>query len=132
MYLSDVVKSRPAGGGPRTAVEGEYWLGRGRYTANFVMFDGAGDVCRKEWQIDARLNFGGSKFGPILPPRTVADGFSTALIPASGAKRIRRLTILLHAASLLQNQTSLLDLDRAMLLDSIVALMEEARAQSVQ
>ena len=132
VYLSDVVQF-PRGGNSQheATVEGSYWLGAGRYAVQFLMFDERGDVCRKQWQVDARLNSGVRNFKPILAQGTVA-GNSLSEIPAPAAKPAGRLTILLHAASLLQKQTSLGDLDKAMFLDAMIALMEEMPAASVR
>lgn len=126
VYLSDVAQF-PEGGviGQESKIEGSYWLGEGRYAVKFLMFDSRGDVCRKDWQIDARQNSGVSKFKPILAPGTVGGSLGTGGVRTAGAKPIDRLTILLHAASVLQRQTLLGPLDKTMLLDGIVALMQE-------
>ncbi len=131
VYLSDIVQF-PNGGGRESTVEGSYWLGEGRYAVKFLIFDSRGDVCRQDWQIDARLSSGVSKFKPILAPGTVGGSLGTEGLLALGAKPVDRLTILLHAASVLQRQTLLRPLDKMMLLDGIVALMEELPAHSVR
>ncbi len=124
----------PEGGvsGQESKIERSYWLGAGRYAVKFLMFDGLGDVCRKDWQIDARLNAGVSTFKPLLAPGNGGGSAGTAGVLALGAKPVDRLTILLHAASVLQRQTLLRPLDKMMLLDGIVALMEELPAHSVR
>ncbi len=132
VYLSDVVQFPNSGVGQESTIEGFYWLGEGRYAVKFLMFDSGGDVCREDWQIDARLNAGVSRFKPILAPGTVAGYLGTEGFPASGAKPVERLTILLHAASVLQRQTLVGPLAKAMLLDGLVALMEELPARSVR
>ncbi len=133
VYLSDVAQFSEGGvSGLESKVEGSYWLGDGRYAVKFLMFDNRGDLCRKDWQIDARLNSGVSKFKPMLAPGTVGGSVGTAGIPASGDKPIDRLTIVLHAASVLQRQTLLSPLDKMMLLDGVVAVMEELPARSVR
>jgi hypothetical protein len=133
VYLSDVAQF-PGGGvsGQESKIEGSYWLGEGRYSATFLMFDSGGDVCRKDWQIDARLTSGVSEFKAILAPGTVGGSLGPNGGLALGAKPIDRLTILLHASSVLQRQTLLGPLDKAMLLDGMVALMEELPARSVR
>ncbi len=105
VYLSNVA-------GQESKIEGSYWLDKGRYAVQLLMFNGHGDVCRKDWQIDARMS------SPV--------GAKVA------AKPIDHLTILLHGASVLQKQTLLGPLDKAMLLDGVVALMEELPARSVR
>ncbi len=133
VYLSDIVQFPPGGNSEHEAqLEGSYWLGKGLYSVKFLMFNDRGDVCRQEWQIDARLNSGVSNFKPVLPPGTVSGNSLKESIPPAAAKPVGRLTILLHAASLLQKETSLLDLDKAMFLDAMVALLEEMPARSVR
>lgn len=57
MYLSDVVRLPPV---PKTKLmatsSGSYWLGEGRYTVKWLLFDNGGRVCRKEWQVEAQLS----------------------------------------------------------------------------
>jgi hypothetical protein len=130
VYLSDVVQFPDSGQEPK--IQGSYWLGEGLYAVKFLMFDNRGDVCRKEWQIDARRSSGVSKFQPMLAPGTVGGSLGAGDLRAARAKPAGRLTILLHAASLLQRQTLLGKLDKAMLLDGLVALMEELPAHSVR
>jgi hypothetical protein len=128
-YLAEVMSLTAGDGVP--PIEGSFWLGKGRYTVDFLMFDAFGDVCRRQWQIDGRLNFPATNFKPTLAPGAVADNFPEIKLPGT-ARRIGRLTILLHAASLLQNQTTLLERDRALLLDATAALMQETAARSVR
>jgi len=129
VYLSQVVQLA-AEKEPR--IEGSYWLGEGRYAVEFLMFDGRGDVCRKDWQIDARLNSGVSGFQPILSAGEVGGTRGTGEGNPAATRSVGRLTILLHAASVLQMQTLLGNLDKAMLLDGLVALMKELPAGSVR
>jgi hypothetical protein len=135
VYLSDVVQF-PRGGDNNQAAEigGSFWLGEGRYAVKWMIFDGQGDACRREWQIDARVNVSERKVNPPMAPGTVAGLAGRATGPAAGPKpgAVGHLTILLHAASLLQKQTLLNALDKTMLLDAIVALTEETGARSVR
>jgi hypothetical protein len=49
VYLSDVVQLPREGDSNHEAeVTGSYWLGTGRYSVKFLMFDDRGDACRKE------------------------------------------------------------------------------------
>ncbi|HEX3875387.1 MAG TPA: hypothetical protein VHW24_00265 [Bryobacteraceae bacterium] len=133
VYLSEVVKFSVADlSTPAATIEGSYSLGEGRYDATFLMFNSRGDVCRKDWQIDARLNSEVSKLKPLLAPGEVGSSQGPALARAVGSKPGLRVTILLHAASVLQGQTLLTNLDKTMLLDGVVALMQELPASSVR
>ncbi len=120
------------GGSPALEIAGSYWLGEGRYAVNFLMFDTQGNVCRKDWQIDARIDPGTHKLPMILPAGAIDD--KGGLVPAStlAPAKIDRLTILLHAASARQLQTVLSKFDKAMLLDGVVALIKELPARSVR
>ncbi len=133
VYLSDVVQL-PAGGmsGWAGDFDGSFWLGEGRYAVKWLMFDGDGDVCRKEWPIDARLKSKERRVHPLLPPNTVA-GVSWGGIQAAGSTpRAGRLTILLHAASLRQGKSVVGTPAEGLLLDALLALMEEMPAGQVR
>lgn len=132
VYLADVVHSPGDGMSQELEIEGVYSLGVGRYAVTFLMFDSRGEVCRKDWQIDARLSSGVSKFKPSLAPGTVEGSLGSDGVRAPGAKSIGHVTILLHAASVLQSQTLLGPLDKTMLLDGTIALMEELPVHSVR
>jgi hypothetical protein len=132
VYLSDTVQLPPGGSSQlEAAVEGSYWLGEGRYAVKFLMVDGRGDGCRAKWQIDARLNPGVHDLKPVLARGTVASSWNIEA-PRQRGKPIGRLTILLHAASLQQTQTLLSAMDKSMLLDAVVALMDEVPAGPVR
>jgi hypothetical protein len=133
VYLSDVVQFPPGGNSSVEAtVEGSYWLGEGIYSVRFLMLDARGDVCRKEWRIDARLDSGVRHLHSILAPGTVGGSPGAGVAGAAGSRPAGQVTILLHAASVLQMQTILSKLDTAMLLDSLVALMEEMPVRAVR
>jgi hypothetical protein len=117
---------------PEPEITGSYWLGEGRYAVKFLMFDAHGDVCRKDWQIDARLDPGTNKLKMILPAGTVGGRAGTAPVSTTASPQLNRVTILLHAASARQLQTVLSKLDKAMLLDGLVAFTEELPARSVR
>jgi hypothetical protein len=132
VYLSDAVRFSPLGNQePAAIAQGSYWLGEGRYSVDFLMTDVAGDACRSQWQIDARLNPAARNFKAMLAPGTVAGSWAAGVAPQA-AKPLDRITILLHAASLAQLQTAIGTLAQAMLLDGTVALMDEMPARSVR
>lgn len=129
VYLSQVVQP-PVNEDPK--IEGSYWLGKGRYDAELLLFDSRGDVCRKKWEIDARLPLDVTEFKPMLADGVVGGSPGTGGTGAAPTRSLDRLTILLHAASVLQRQTVLGPLAKAMLMDGLVALMEELPAGSVR
>jgi len=139
VYLVDVVQLLPV---PATesAVEagGSYLLGEGRYTASLVLLDDHGGVCRKDWQIDARLGRRGRNIQLEMPPGAVAE---PSLGGPTHADRTRnrmppiRLTVLLDAAPQASSQGSKAVLspnDRAVLLGMVSALLERVPAISVR
>jgi hypothetical protein len=129
VYLSQVVQSSID---HEPKVEGSYWLGEGRYAVELLVFDSRGDVCRKDWGIDAHMSPAAAGFKPILAAGEIGGSRETARTTRTSTKSLARVTILLHAASILQNQTLLNKLDKAMLLDGLVALMEELPSGSVR
>jgi len=140
VYLSDVVqlpegaKRTPAQAeGPiRAEVSGAFWVGEGRYAVKWLMFDRSGDVCRKEWQIDARLRAGERTVNPLLAPDTVAGVRWAGGARAEGsAPGIGRLTILLDAASMQQGK-AMGTAGKGVLLDALLALVDEMPARGVR
>ncbi|HTX39458.1 MAG TPA: hypothetical protein VME43_30780 [Bryobacteraceae bacterium] len=133
VYLSDVVRL-PAGGisGWAGDFSGSFWLGEGRYAVKWLMFDGDGDVCRKEWSIEARLKSQERRIHPLLPPNTVAGVAWGGVQAAGSTPHAGRLTILLHAASLRQGKSVLGTPAEGLLLDALLALMEEMPAGRVR
>ncbi len=140
VYLSDVVQF-PArsnaqdaeSGGFKASLSGAFWLGEGRYRVKWLAFDGDGDVCRKEWQIDASLKSNERKIGPLMAPNTVAAVSAGVEVRPPGDKpALGRLTILLHAASLQQGENVVGPIAKGLLLDALIALMDQMPAGSVR
>jgi len=132
VYLSDRVRFSAGGNQePAAIARGSYWLGEGRYSVEFLMADGGGDACRSKWQIDARLKPAAHNFRPMLAPGTASGSWATEA-PAQAAKPLDRMTILLHAASLMQLQTLIGTMAQEMLLDGTAALIGEMPARSVR
>jgi hypothetical protein len=134
VYLSDVLQS-PSFVGPDNAafLDGSYWLGEGRYSVKWLMFDANGNFCREDWRIHARLKSSERAVSPVLPPHAVAAASWNGIArPPGQISQLKRLTILLHAAPLLQSQTLLTQPSKGFLLDALLALMEVMPADSVR
>jgi len=132
VYLSEVLPfAVQANNGREGEVRGFFWLGEGRYAVKWMMFDGAGDVCRKQWEVDARLTGAERKVQALMPPNTV-QGVSWSAGRRGGAPVVGRLTILLHAASLEQGKAEPGMQSKGALLDALSALMAEIPARSVR
>ena len=130
VYLSDVVQlpSAPPGGGRdnEAEVNGFFWLGEGRYDVKLLLFDGSGNTCRKEWQIDAHLSADERTAAPVFAPGTV-EGISWSGARATAPKPgVGRLTVLLDVVA--ESRTS----DQILVIDGLAALMDQLPARSVR
>ena len=113
---------------------GAWLLGEGRYHVSWKMVDDSGRVCRKEWNIDARLGRGERQVKMAIPPGTVAD------ISMRGAPRVHtiddarpiRLTVFLHAAPISPRRTHMGPRDRMMLLGTLSAVLERVPVRSMR
>ncbi|MBV8844364.1 MAG: hypothetical protein JO307_16275 [Bryobacterales bacterium] len=80
---------------------GAFWLGEGRYKVKWLLQDDLGRVCRKEWNIEARLGHNDRKIKLTVVPNTVEalswKGFSNQEQPSDDTG-VSRLTVLLDAA----------------------------------
>jgi hypothetical protein len=113
---------------------GAWLLGEGRYHVSWKLFDDSGRVCRKDWNIDARLGRGERRIRMAMAPGTVAD------ISLRGAARHRntddaapvRLTVFLHAAPISPRRTYMGPRDRIMLLGALSAVLERVPVRSIK
>ena len=125
---------------PKTRTElevgGSYLLGEGRYAVDWMMIDDKDRVCRKSWRVEAKLDPAGRSLGIGMPPGTVGEvslhRWSTQTDSVDDVRPIRRLTVLLHAAPIVTRTTRIRAQDRAILLGSLVQLLESLHARSVR
>jgi hypothetical protein len=115
---------------------GFYWIGEGRYRVEWMLMDEAHRICRKQWNVDARLSqnerglTGGMPAGAVAP--VSFRRWSRQETDAAGTPVLRRLTVLLHAAPLFPRLTRFRAQDRLVLLGSLASLLEGLRAKSVR
>jgi len=124
---------------PKTKVSldmgGTYLLGEGRYKVDWLLADETNRYCRKSWTVEAKLDANERSMKLGMAPGTVGE---VSLRRWSGqdssadVHRIGRLTVLLHAAPIITRMTRLRAQDRAVLLGSLVALLESLPARSVR
>jgi hypothetical protein len=96
--------------------------------------DNSGRVCRKEWDIEARLRRGENKVKLAMAPYVVTD------LSLRGAPRVPRnddvaplrLTVLMHAAPLSPRRTRMGGRDRMLLLGTLSSLLDSVPARSVR
>ena len=124
---------------PRTnawfEVGGGFWVGEGTYTVDWALADEAGRVCRKSWRIEVKPGGSDRTVTAAIQPNTVAALFRHRVTGAAARGedlRPIRLTVLLHAAPLNPRRTRLRPGDRAMLLSSLAALLEQLPVRSVR
>ena len=113
---------------------GGFLVGPGRYHVEWALYDDQERVCRKDWNIEAKLKHGESNVKLDIPPATVADFGGKGLPPT----RMRddappfRLTILLHAAPISPHRTQLRITDRILLMSTLASLAGSVPALSVR
>jgi hypothetical protein len=114
---------------------GGFLVGAGRYHVEWAMYDDSDRVCRKEWNIQAKLTHGERNVKLDMPPETVGDFGGKGLPPQTRARDDAppfRLTILLHAAPISPRRTSLRNNDRILLMSTLASLAGSVPALSVR
>jgi hypothetical protein len=115
---------------------GVFWVGEGSYNVEWMLFDEASRVCRKQWRIEAKLNPDERGINPGIAPGSVAQvsfrRWSAEDRNAADAPVLKRLTVLLHAAPLYPRLTRFRVQDRLILLGSLASLLESVPARSVR
>lgn len=115
---------------------GGFFVGAGKYTVDWAMFDDEGRVCRHHWKIDARLTFAERHVQLAIPPRAVGDMSGYGLPKLSAAPPADtapfRMTILLHAAPLSPRRLHIRATDRILLLSTLSGLLDRVQATAVR
>jgi hypothetical protein len=114
---------------------GGFMVGAGKYKIDWALYDDEGRVCRKEWKIEAKLNFGERHVEPAIPAHTVSDFSGSGLPPRAAPPADAppfRLTVLLHAAPASPRRMHFRVNDRLLLLSTLSALMERVQATNVR
>jgi hypothetical protein len=114
---------------------GGFLVGPGRYRVEWALYDDQNRVCRKDWNIEAKLKHGERNVKLDIPPATVADFGGNGLPPQTRARDDAppfRLTILLHAAPVSPHRTQLRINDRILLMSTLASLASTVPALSVR
>jgi hypothetical protein len=114
---------------------GGFLVGPGRYHVEWALYDDQDRVCRKDWNIEAKLTHGERNVKLDIPPATVADFGGNGLPPQTRARDDAppfRLTILLHAAPISPHRTQLRINDRILLMSTLASLAGTVPALSVR
>ena len=113
---------------------GAFLVGEGAYRVEVLLEDDQHRVCRNGWQIQARRWGSERQLYSSIAPGAVEEisATDTRTPEAKPGPRIARLTILLHAAPLVPNLSSLQPDDIERLTDSLASLLRELPAQTVR
>ncbi len=113
---------------------GAFIVGDGTYGLEVLVEDDLHRSCRGAWQIQTRRWGSERQLNQTTPPGGVEELSETALrtVAAKAGPRIGRITILVHAAPLSQNLSSLQPDDVQRVVDSLASLLRELPAQSVR
>jgi hypothetical protein len=123
---------------PETDVDavtgGAFVVGEGTYGLEVLVEDDLHRNCRGSWQIQARRGGSERQLNQTTPPGTVEElsGIGPRTGDAKPGPRIGRITILVHAAPLSPNLSSLQPDDVRRVVDSLSSLLRELPAQSVR
>ena len=127
---------------PKTDIElqygGGFLVGEGRFSVDWFVVDTNGRICRNSWQIEAKRSRGERNAELSLAPHSIqAISLPRWSGTGRGARptRLRRLTVLLHAAPqprLRGSRRGPWAYDRLILLSMLSALLEQLPAQSVR
>lgn len=110
-------------------MDGAFLVGEGGYKVEWLMADRDGNTCRKNWHIQAKPTSADRELAGAMPPGAVTpvryerwngvplDRLVTAAPP-------KRLTVLLHVAPLSTRRLKLHPYDQALLLSSLLTLLE--------
>ena len=116
-------------------VGGSFLVGEGKYAVDWVLLDEAGGVCRKRWNIEAKLGRGEQKVKVALPPHTVSD-LSLRGVPRPAAEALDarpvRVTVMMHAAPMSLRRTRLRASDKMALLGTLSSMLQRVRTSSVR
>ena len=126
-------RTLPARFKDRIRVDGAYFFGEGEYNIELVLADKQDRTCRKQWQIKVRPP-GARQIKAVQEPgsveRALLAPWDGHLAAAEGPPR--RLTILLHVAPLYYWTNKLHAYDQAMLLSSLLALLQHTTFNEVK
>jgi hypothetical protein len=122
---------------PDTNIGGEFTgtfvVGEGAYQVDAMLKDDAKRVCKSAWRIEATLQGPERGLHPSQPPETVAELAARPAFPAgANPPKMGRLTVLLHAASLVPSRVQLQPDDVLALSGSLGSLLEQLPARSVR
>jgi hypothetical protein len=137
VYLGERMRlpNIPAGNKNDWNIGGVYLLGEGRYHVTWKLVDDRGRVCRKEWNVEARLHHGESAVRVALAPNTVTDLALRGVPAATHAKDDAppiRLTVFLHATPVSPRRMRLGPRDLGTLLGALATLLERVPARSTR
>jgi len=119
----------------RTDTFGGFLVGPGRYKIEWAMYDDQDRVCRKEWNIEAKLKRSERNVKLDIAPGVVSDFAGRGLSPQKRAPDDAppfRLTILLHAAPMSPRRTQMRINDRNLLMSTLASLAGGVPAISVR
>jgi hypothetical protein len=116
-------------------LNGGYFLGEGAYQIDVILIDEKDRFCRGHWKAQAKTSRRIQAMKAPIPPATALAMVTTPWSNVEGESACQtpiRLTVLLHAAPIRPWATKLRAFDKAMLLSSVAALMEQTPCAQVR
>ena len=121
----------PPKSGTQLELDGAFFLGEGGYRVQWLIADREGRTCRKSWHIEAKLGGGDRGLAISMPAGTGGPVAYQAWRGVPAGSEGTRLTVLLHVAPLSMRRLKLHPYDQAMLLSSLLSLLERTPAAKV-
>lgn len=105
---------------------GGYFLGEGRYTVGWILFDQRGRYCRRSWDVSLRLNKEERALAPA-PPAGTAAPFRLDEWRGSdrGPARPYRIAVFAHATPLSPRSVTYSKFDQLLLIAALTSLLRD-------
>jgi hypothetical protein len=120
--------------GSSLEIQGDYFLGPGRYSVESTLRDNRDGVCRKQWHVVVEPSHANRDVPMALPPNAVRQ-FSPIIWPdAQHPDRAApiRLSVLLNAAAFSPRRVGIQELDLEKIAGAFTALIEHLPTTSVR
>lgn len=108
------------------ALAGGYFLGEGRYTVGWILFDQRGRYCRRSWDVNLRLNKEERTLVATIPVGTAAP-FRLEEWRGSGHGPARpyRIAVFAHATPLSPRSVTYTKFDQLLLIAALTSLLRD-------
>ena len=122
----------PPKSGTQLEIDGAFFVGEGGYRVEWLIVDREGHRCAKNWHIEAKLASNDRGLVVAMPAGTVAPVAYEPWKGVPSGQQGTHLTVLLHVAPLSMRRLKMHPYDQAMLLSSLLSLLERTPVAKVK